>query len=116
VAAGLQLSDHAPRPARRGPGATSERLEIGSEPLVEERPGTALAQPGHGVPAGHPETLEDESGQESRTIEPHPAMREDAMASLHERGPHFCERMELREVRKLLVEDREVDVEALVVH
>src|SRR4051812_46001432 len=84
------------------------------EELVEERAWAAGAEPLDGLWSAHAKSQQDEAGDQGRAIESHSAVRQDALAGLDEPGAEISDGIQLRQVGKVLVEDREVNVKHLV--
>src|SRR5215471_1610919 len=93
-------------------GFHGQRLEMTGERVVEQRARPACPQPLHDVLAAHAQLVQDTAGQERRTVVPHAAVGEHAVTVPDEMRAHGRDGVEPRGVRQLLIEDREVHIEA----
>lgn len=82
------------------------------EDVVEQRPGAPLPKALHDLGAGHPKAIQDSTGDEGRSIEPHAAMRKNTFAAFNQVCAERRDRFQLSKVGKILVKDREIDVQA----
>ncbi len=85
--------------------------EIIREHLVVQRPRPSLAAAIDGTGGLRPKVPEDQRRHQRRAIQPHPAMREDAVAGADQVGAECRDCVEAGQVGKLAVVDRKVDVE-----
>lgn len=82
--------------------------------VVEERARPTGPQPLNGLGSTHSELHEDQTGDESRAIEAHAAVREDTVAGLDQSRAQIRHGIQFGQVRESLIEDGEVNVENLV--
>jgi len=91
-----------------------ERFQVSREAFVKECARSPIPQPLDDIRPGHSELIQDNSGDERGTVEAHTAVRQNSVAGTYEVCTQITEGVKLFEVGQLLIENRKIDIEALI--
>src|SRR6516164_8282700 len=91
-----------------------QRREIDGEVFVEQRAGPFFPQKRHGILTFHPQIGQHQSRDQSRSVETHATVRQNFLAVGHQSRPKPRERVQLVQIRQVLIVDGKVDIEHVI--
>ena len=99
---------------RRGHERHRETGHGGANVAVEQRAGPFFPQKRHGILTFHPEIGQHQSCDQSRPVETHATVRQNFLAVGHQSSPELRQRVQLVQIRQVLIVDGKVDIEHVI--